>query len=451
MRVHLREDVTIDHFSEEVISLRFPHGVVEWSKPSVTLKKRIERLLKSGSEDLYVEDSDNLASLFYFLETLKRSSLLSYTVMENATPIITITPHYHGTFELSEKKIVEEEIFQISRFAFLRRVNNFYRIESPLIQASVVLKTTLALEFFFALSSPQNLKSLKLKFATYPEELITDLLTLFYRANLLSDTDQDPSLACWEFHDLLFHTKSRQRSENPHGATFRFLNFIPPKPPFKKPPEKVIYLFKPDINQLMKSGPTFTQVLETRKSIRKHSTIPISKEQIGEFLYRSARIKGLQKAKNYDATHRPYPGGGACYELELYLLIQECTGLEPGLYHYHPDIHAINSLPSENVERENLMKLAAVSAAKEELPQILILIAARFERVTWKYESMAYSLILKDTGALMQTMYLVATAMNLAPCALGSGNSDLFSKIAKTNYYEETTVGEFMLGSSENS
>jgi hypothetical protein len=44
-------------------------------------------------------------------------------------------------------------------------------------------------------------------------------------------------------------------------------------------------------------------------------------------------------------------------------------------------------------------------------------------------------------------MYLAATAMNLAPCALGCGDSDLFARAAGTDYYVETSVGEFLLGS----
>jgi oxazoline/thiazoline dehydrogenase len=44
-------------------------------------------------------------------------------------------------------------------------------------------------------------------------------------------------------------------------------------------------------------------------------------------------------------------------------------------------------------------------------------------------------------------MYLVATAMNLAPCGIGIGDSDLFAKAAGCNYYAETSVGEFVLGS----
>jgi hypothetical protein len=44
-------------------------------------------------------------------------------------------------------------------------------------------------------------------------------------------------------------------------------------------------------------------------------------------------------------------------------------------------------------------------------------------------------------------MYLVATAMNLAPCAIGAGNSDLFAAAVGTDYYAETSVGELSLGS----
>ena len=83
----------------------------------------------------------------------------------------------------------------------------------------------------------------------------------------------------------------------------------------------------------------------------------------------------------------------------------------------------------------------------ETQPQLVILIAARFGRVTWKYESMAYALVLKHVGVLFQTMYLVATAMGLAPCALGGGNSDAFAAATGLDYYAEPTVGEFILGS----
>jgi oxazoline/thiazoline dehydrogenase len=44
-------------------------------------------------------------------------------------------------------------------------------------------------------------------------------------------------------------------------------------------------------------------------------------------------------------------------------------------------------------------------------------------------------------------MYLVATAMGLAPCGLGNGNSSLFAEAVGTDYFAESSVGEFILGS----
>ncbi len=75
---------------------------------------------------------------------------------------------------------------------------------------------------------------------------------------------------------------------------------------------------------------------------------------------------------------------------------------------------------------EKLIKDAFRSSGEQDIPQILLVITARFGRLFWKYQSLAYALILKHVGVLYQTFYLVATGMNLAPCALGTGNSDLF-------------------------
>jgi SagB-type dehydrogenase family enzyme len=80
------------------------------------------------------------------------------------------------------------------------------------------------------------------------------------------------------------------------------------------------------------------------------------------------------------------------------------------------------------------------------VPQIVITIAARFGRVSWKYSSLAYALILKDVGALTQTLYLMATDMGLGGCAIGSTNIDLFAKMTGMEFHVEGPVGQFALG-----
>ena len=79
-------------------------------------------------------------------------------------------------------------------------------------------------------------------------------------------------------------------------------------------------------------------------------------------------------------------------------------------------------------------------------PQVLITIAARFGRVTWKYSSLAYALVLKDVGVSIQTLYLMAADMGLGGCAIGSVNIDLFSKMTGIDFHVEGPVGQFAVG-----
>jgi SagB-type dehydrogenase family enzyme len=79
-------------------------------------------------------------------------------------------------------------------------------------------------------------------------------------------------------------------------------------------------------------------------------------------------------------------------------------------------------------------------------PQVLITIAARFGRISWKYSSIAYSLILKDVGCMLQTFYLTAADMGLGGCAIGTIDIDLFAKMTGLEFHVEGPVGQFALG-----
>jgi SagB-type dehydrogenase family enzyme len=65
----------------------------------------------------------------------------------------------------------------------------------------------------------------------------------------------------------------------------------------------------------------------------------------------------------------------------------------------------------------------------------------------WKYEGTGYALMLKHVGVLYQNMYLVATAMGLAPCAIAVGGADFFAEATGLDPRAESSVGAFTLGS----
>ena len=145
-------------------------------------------------------------------------------------------------------------------------------------------------------------------------------------------------------------------------------------------------------------------------------------------------------------TGRPYPSGGSSYELELYLAVDKCEGLPRGFYHYDAGDHALVPIEVRAAELDAVLNGAEFAMGAAAAPQVLITIAARFSRTSWKYSSIAYSLILKDVGVLLQTFYLMATDMGLGGCAVGTVNIELFAKMTGIELHAEGAVGQFALG-----
>jgi SagB-type dehydrogenase family enzyme len=402
-----------------------------------------------------VDGTGSLAPFYYYLSFLAAHRVIRYSVVLEGQPLANLIP-ISVLFTFSPETVDPSSKYVLSRFAYLRREGDYLVLESPLAHSRVTLHHPEGAAFVAALATPRTLDSLRDRLKHLPAETVGLFLTLLVESGFVSATrglepcrEQSEALAQWEFHDLLFHARSRLgRHAHSYGGTYPFLDRIKPLPAKKEAfAGESVELYRPDISSLKREERSFTQVLEGRRSIRSYGERPMSELQLGEFLYRSARVKELRKTEFQEITHRVYPGGGAIYELEIYVNISRCEILPAGLYHYCPYQHRLEKICGSTETVGKLLDDAVHSAALSEVPQVLITITARFQRLSWKYQSIAYSVLLKDVGALYQTMYLVATAMDLAPCALGGGNSDLFAVAAGLDYYSETSVGEFLLGS----
>jgi SagB-type dehydrogenase family enzyme len=128
------------------------------------------------------------------------------------------------------------------------------------------------------------------------------------------------------------------------------------------------------------------------------------------------------------------------------LTVDKCEGLTRGFYHYDAAEHVLVPVGAHTHELEVVLTGAKFAMDAPAAPQILITIAARFGRISWKYSSLAYELILKDVGVLTQTLYLVAADMGLGRCAVGSANIDLFEKMTGIEFHVEGPVSQFALG-----
>lgn len=208
-----------------------------------------------------------------------------------------------------------------------------------------------------------------------------------------------------------------------------------------------IALPHPELDEILRKDPPLTVALEARRSVRSYGARPVTLAQLAEFLYRSARVRTMAAVGSEDpGSSRPYPSIGHSYALELYLLVSNCEDLAPGAYHYDPVGHALRPLDTEPALAGELVGQARETGGLCADPPVLVVMTARFHRVMGRFGGLAYSGLLKDVGVLQQTLYLVCTAMGLAPCALAIGDSDLAARALGLDWSTESSIGEFVLG-----
>ena len=466
-----REGVSIDAARHER-RVRGPNGGIILRQLAQPLITAIDQLAPCGAEEerlsqqiLESAGAGVLAQWYYTLQKLARRGLLCRVVQMDGRRLATLLPT-SPNFVLTPLLSYVDRSCLLSRFAYLRREGPAMILESPLAHSRIILDDERTSAVVGALAKPTTAQELSERVNCLCAEVVRLLMTLLGSAGMIQEIGNDgsegesPALTSWEFHDLLFHARSRKgRCDAPFGATYRLAGRLEPPPAVKTDPNcETFELYRPDLALSRKNDPPLAEVMEMRRSLREYDDRPLTVRQLGEFLYRVARVKNSREVEMETPSgpmrmafvSRPYPSGGALYELEFYVAVRACDGLSPGLYHYEGQQHRLARLREQTTEVDQLLADAAASAdiAKERV-QVLIILAARFQRLAWKYASIAYALILKHVGVVYQTMYLTATAMNLAPCALGGGDADLFARAAGTDYSEETSVGEFLLGSKK--
>ncbi|WP_244065671.1 SagB family peptide dehydrogenase [Bradyrhizobium sp. Ce-3] len=394
------------------------------------------------------------------MRQLARRGLLEYRLARpgDANDLVAIEPQTPDYWPRTPK-LDDAATVVLSRFAYLRRRGTEMILESPRASALLRIRDARIAALLTVLAAPQKISRIR-RLDGYPGPA---LLALLLDCQILIEIDAaqhdtlrkaegDDGLVLWDFHDLLFHARSTEgRQANPLGGLYPHTGLIAPLPAIRPAwPGKTIKL--PESDRIASS---LEQLLHDRHSTRDFDhRKPITLAELSTFLNSVARVRTKWSGQleftddgpDIEYTSRPYPAAGSAYELELYLAVANCDGLTPGFYHYDADAHALAAIDVRPQQFDAMLQSAGFAMDAPSPPQILITIAARFGRISWKYSAIAYALILKDVGVLTQTLYLVATDLGLGGCAIGTANIDLFAKMTGLDIHVEGPVGQFGLG-----
>jgi SagB-type dehydrogenase family enzyme len=182
------------------------------------------------------------------------------------------------------------------------------------------------------------------------------------------------------------------------------------------------------------------QVIRTRRSNREYSGTAVSLDSLSRILELSYGVTGKALCED-GATpfyKRAAPSAGALYSNEVYVVVLNVEGLEPGLYHYQPKYHSLEWLSAAHLRddlQEAVLYPYVISSAS-----FVLELAAVFQRTRFKYGERGYRFALLDSGHLAQNIYLVATALGLGSVAMAGFLDDEINEMLALNGVDEAVV-----------
>lgn len=389
-------------------------------------------------------DLGSIARLFRFKARLQSRGLLVAELHWRRRLLAVLQPR-SPTFDLvppgSGAPPAPAVHWRLSRFAFLRRDSERLILEATDAPCDV------------AIDDPALLRWIHDAVRRVPpadDAARREVLSLLAPLGFFEppDDEEPADRRTWEFHDRLFHRRSRLHDDfRPIGVTDRFrasgAGPLACPPAVRRPHAGAttdLPLPEPAVSRPL------LEVMESRRSCKDMGSPALDLADLSALLYRVARVTATAEG---DYVRRPHPSAGALHELEFYVAVRVCRDLAPGFYHYRSDAHALTRLGGDATRAAADMTADCATAwdQPDRPPQCVMIVASRLPRQAWKYSALAYRLSLLNAGVVLQCLYLVAADLGLNGAAAGAGHPAHFARATGVSSWEETSIVEFGFGS----
>ncbi|MEG3630948.1 SagB/ThcOx family dehydrogenase [Streptomyces poriticola] len=170
-------------------------------------------------------------------------------------------------------------------------------------------------------------------------------------------------------------------------------------------------------------GITLADAIEQRHSSTMYAPGPLPLPTLAGLLEGAAGIRDRRPGYNVrDFPVRRAPSAGGLAPVDVYVVANDVSGLDQGLYYYRPSGPELTAVDSGNMRG----KVAEAGIAADWLfhaPAVLVL-TLDMARVEWKYGVRSYRFAHVDLGVMTQNLYLVATGLGLGCCAVAAFDDD---------------------------
>jgi SagB-type dehydrogenase family enzyme len=220
--------------------------------------------------------------------------------------------------------------------------------------------------------------------------------------------------AAWKYHDGTKHSHWSIRN-NPH-----FLDWANRPLPFKIYPKLESLPLPRDVPQ---TGVAALSAISEPVPWSRPDSVP-GVQDLARLLHFSAGITKQRLHPGGEIYFRAAACTGALYEIELYVVSSDLSGLNAGVYHFNPADLSLRLLREGNF-RGNLAQATAMEPAVVHAPATIIC-TGTYWRNAWKYQARTYRHFGWDNGTLLANMLAVCAASGLpAEIVLGFGDAEV--------------------------
>lgn len=175
--------------------------------------------------------------------------------------------------------------------------------------------------------------------------------------------------------------------------------------------------------------------LRQRRSIRRYQPEVMGIALLADLLFYTAGTTGVEqmnvRGELIAQPIRSYPSGGALFPVDLFVIARQVAGIDPGVYQYEPERHALLSLPIAPTAAEECLGCTPLHPHVVDLThaQVILALVAHFPRQAAKYRRRAYRFTLQESGHIAQNGLLVATGLGLGAVVLGAYFDDEINRL----------------------
>jgi SagB-type dehydrogenase family enzyme len=181
-------------------------------------------------------------------------------------------------------------------------------------------------------------------------------------------------------------------------------------------------------------GPSAAQAIARRRSVRTYADRPMSLDELARLLYLSNGIT----AGLHGNARRAAPSSGALYAIEIYAVVHNVNGLEPGVYHYAPRDHALEQLRTGDFRQPVVDQ--AIGQEFLGTCGVVLFRTVILQRMRPKYQDRSYRYGLLEAGHIGENAYLAAASMGLGACGIGAFMDDSINGMLGVDGVEEAAV-----------